>query len=349
MKLGDLAQSIPRDCFFVDTRPLAPYALRCGGVCRKGEPMKRNAILISLCIIFAGGAAAQADIFGSGADSFSIEFVTVGNAGNPPDANPNPAGAVPYGYRIGKYEVSEQMIDKANALGGLGITKDARGPDYPATSITWFEAARFVNWLNTSTGNLPAYKFDGAGAFQLWLPSDTGYNPANLYRNNLAKYFLPSLDEWHKAAYYDPAAGAYYDYPTGSDSVPDGIDFPGDPAFDAVFFDGGANLAPNVITDVGLFSPYGAAGQGGNVREWEETAFDRVNDVAGENRRDQGGSVNDSSNLLLAFNGISGVSPHFESPIIGFRVGSVVPEPNSVALLSVQLLLLLRLRRMDAY
>src|SRR5688572_3879726 len=75
----------------------------------------------------------MADVFGVGANSFEIEFVTIGNPGNPPDANPNPAGAVPYEYRIGKYEVSEEMIAKANALGGLGITKDTRGPDFPAT------------------------------------------------------------------------------------------------------------------------------------------------------------------------------------------------------------------------
>src|SRR4051812_45933792 len=86
-----------------------------------------------------------ADTFGSGANSFDIDFVTIGNPGNPPDANPNPAGAVPYTYRIGKYEISEQMIDKANALGGLGITKDTRGPDYPVTSVSWYEAAKFVN------------------------------------------------------------------------------------------------------------------------------------------------------------------------------------------------------------
>src|SRR5262249_10544749 len=126
-------------------------------------------------------SALLADTFGSGANSFDIDFVTIGNPGNPPDANPNPAGAVAYTYRIGKYEISEQMIDKANALGGLGITKDTRGADYPATSVTWYEAAKFVNWLNTSRGSVPAYKFDGSGNFQLWTPSDAGYDPANLY------------------------------------------------------------------------------------------------------------------------------------------------------------------------
>jgi len=78
-------------------------------------------------------ASAHADTFGSGANSFQIDFVTIGDPGNPPDANPNPAGAVSYEYRIGTYEISEQMIDKANSLGGLGITKDTRGPDMPAT------------------------------------------------------------------------------------------------------------------------------------------------------------------------------------------------------------------------
>ena len=57
--------------------------------------------------------------------------------------------------------------------------------------MSWIEAARFVNWLNTSTGNMPAYKFNG-GSFELWTPADPGYDPNNLYRNNLAPYFLPA-------------------------------------------------------------------------------------------------------------------------------------------------------------
>ena len=215
--------------------------------------MKRSTFLATV-ILFAAvvGDGARADTFGSGVHQFAIDFVAIGQAGNPPDSNPNPAGAVSYAYRIGKYEISEQMVDKANALGGLGITKDSRGPDMPATSVSWYEAARFVNWLNVSEGHAPAYKFDGTGSFQLWLPGDVGYDAANLYRNARAKYFLPSLNEWHKAAYYDPAAGVYYDYPTESDSVPDGNDFVGDPVFDAVFFDGGVNPGPNVVTEVGL-------------------------------------------------------------------------------------------------
>jgi formylglycine-generating enzyme required for sulfatase activity len=280
---------------------------------------------------------AQADEFGSGANSFSIDFVTIGSPGNPADTtgNPNPAGAVPYVYRIGKYEISEQMIDKANARGSLGITKDMRGPDFPATSITWFEAAQFVNWLNTSTGSAAAYKFDAGGNFQLWTPADAGYDASNLYRNKLATYFLPSLNEWHKAAYYDASAGVYYDYPTGSNAVPDGIDFVGDTVFDAVFDDGAFNAAPNEITNVGVLSPFGTVGQGGNVTEWLETAFDRGNDVPAEDRRENGGTWNGIDTGLFAPNGRTGLPPTFQSVALGLRISSQVPEPHSLSIAAI--------------
>ncbi len=95
---------------------------------------------------------ASADTFGTGANSFTIDLVPIGNPGNRPDTTgkPSPAGSVAYSYRIGKYEISEQMIDKANDLGGLGISKSSRGADKAVTNITWFDAARFVNWLNAN-------------------------------------------------------------------------------------------------------------------------------------------------------------------------------------------------------
>lgn len=308
--------------------------------------MNRTFVVGVFAAMVLHGACAQADEFGSGANSFSIDFVTIGNPGNSPDANPNPAGAVPYVYRIGKYEVSEQMVEKANTLdGALGITIDHRGPDFPATSVTWVEAAKFVNWLNTSSGFTPAYKFDANGNFQLWLPADSGYDANNLYRNRNAKYFLPSLDEWHKAAYYDPVAGRYWDYPTGSDDVPDGIDFPGDPNFDAVFFDGGLNPGPNVITDIGLLSPFGTAGQGGNAEEWSETAVDRINNEPSEHRLYLGGAWHSAANVLLAEHGGAGIAPGFAGDSVGLRVASAIPEPSGSLLIWVSLFALLQRRR----
>jgi hypothetical protein len=81
-------------------------------------------------------ASAYADTFGSGLNTFDIEFVNIGNPGNADDTtgDPNPAGKVDYTYRMGQFEISEDMINKANTLGGLGLTHDNRGANKPATS-----------------------------------------------------------------------------------------------------------------------------------------------------------------------------------------------------------------------
>ena len=62
--------------------------------------------------------------FGTGANAFTMDFVTIGNPNNVADTtgNPNPAGSVAYTYNLGKYEVSRDMITKANSAGSLGIT-----------------------------------------------------------------------------------------------------------------------------------------------------------------------------------------------------------------------------------
>lgn len=283
-------------------------------------------LLLPLSVVASN---ASADMFGTGTNTFEIEFVSIGNPNNPDDVTgaPNPVGKVEYSFRMGKYEISESMIAKANAAGGLSITTSARGPDKPATQVSWFEAATFVNWLNSSKGHTPAYKFN-SGTFELWQPGDSGYNPDNPFRNAQAFYFLPSVDEWYKSAYYDAAVGVYYDYPTGSDAEPDGIDFIGDPNFDAIFVNTNLDMPPHDITDVGVLSPYGTAGQGGNVWEWEETAFDLVNDSTSEFRGNRGGSwVNNSLGLL---SGVRRQENPFNSPnAIGFRVASV-PEPSTI-------------------
>jgi formylglycine-generating enzyme required for sulfatase activity len=297
--------------------------------------MKAASSLTFLAIAVFYTTIAHGDTFGNGANTFDIEFISIGNPDNPDDTtgDPNPVGKVEYAYRMGKYEISEDMINKANILDGLGVTHDNRGANQPATSISWFEAATFVNWLNTSKGHTPAYKFNGS-TFELWQSGDAGYNPNNPFRNGQAFYFLPSADEWYKAAYYDPTVGVYYDYPTASDSTPDGINFAGDTTFDAVFSDYGFGShisQPNDVTDVGVLSPYGTEGQGGNVWEWEETEFDLVNDSVSSPRGARGGDWSDMSiDLLSSLRGSGGV-PTNEVRYIGFRVASI-PEPCTLLL-----------------
>jgi sulfatase modifying factor 1 len=295
--------------------------------------MNRTATILSI-VYLASVTSSHADTFSNGANAFDIDFVTIGSPGNAPDlsGNPRPAGAVSRTYRIGKYEISRSMIDKANSAGSLGIVLPdnssfgGNGPNKPAAGITWFDAAKFVNWLNTSTGYQPAYKFVN-GDFGLWQVGDAGYNPNNLFRNSLSYYFLPSVDEWYKAAYYDPTTKTYYDYQTGSNTVPDGIDFAGDPNFDAVVNDGSYEGGPRDIFAAGALSPYGTMAQGGNVFEWEETEFlDLINDSVSSERAVRGGS-------WLWFAGSmqerSPGEPNGSRLDLGFRVASL-PEPSTV-------------------
>jgi len=276
------------------------------------------------------------ETFGSGTNQFSIDFVRVGNPGNAADTTglPNPVGAVSYIYNIGKYEVSRDMINKANAAGGLGIGMwdmspyGANGANRPATGITWYSAAKFVNYLNSSSGNKEAYKFDASGNFQLWSSTDAGYNANNLFRNSLAKFFLASLDEWYKAAYGSPS-GIWYNYPTGSDSAPQAVS---GGSVGAVYNGQGA---PADITNAGGLSPYGTMAQGGNVWEWVETAYDGINDSVGEVRTVRGGGWgNGAYDLVVTGNSSFPTTP--TNVDFGFRVASV-PEPSALSLLAVGL------------
>ena len=300
--------------------------------------------------------AAHAGIvtFGSGANQFDMVFVKVGDAGNAADAtgDPNPAGAVSYVYEMGKFEVSRNMITKYNAnfgmANGLEISIEdmtpygGNGANQPVTGVSWNEAARFVNWLNTSTGNQGAYKFTTNGAndnIALWESGDAGYDAANPYRNSLAKYVLPTIDEWYKAAYYNPETDTYSDYPSGLDTPPTAV--AGGMDMNTTVYDQPASQGPADVTNAGGFSPFGIMGLGGNVWEWQETEYDLVNDNVSTFRGFRGGDWRSNSSVLPSSYWFY-ANPTSENTFVGFRVVSLsstaaVPEPSSIALLIVGL------------
>lgn len=292
--------------------------------------------LVSACILAA--STAHADSFGGGANQFDISFVSIGDPNNPDDTTgePNPAGKVEYAYRMGKFEISRDMITKANNEGGLGITMDSMGfvaggarDDMPATGVSWFEAATFVNWLNTSQGHQAAYNFDGGGNFQLWTSAEAWQTGGeNLFRHKDAFYFLPSMDEWYKAAYFDASSSTYFNYPTGSDTAPAAV--ASGTAADTAVYSQNSSQGPADITLAGGLSPYGTMGQGGNVWEWEETEFDLLNDSSSSARGVRGGFWDFNSNLLLSSSRNIGI-PSLENGSVGFRVASI-PEPSTVLL-----------------
>jgi len=166
--------------------------------------------VVSPCTAFVCAAfilmphiSAQADTFGTSGNEFTIDFVNIGNTGNAADTTSY--GAVPYEYRASIYEISQNDITKATASGMANVTAGAWSNNQPAANISWYAAAAFVNFLNTNSGKTAAYNLAWSGsAWSMTLQSSSNAWTAggtNLYRNKDAFYFLPSENEWYKAAY----------------------------------------------------------------------------------------------------------------------------------------------------
>lgn len=300
-----------------------------------------NAVLVAVALLpLVSPAPAAADSFGSGEFAFDIEFVTIGQPGNRPDtvtpslnSAPLPTGTVDYAYRMGKYEISEEIIARANALSEaagnpLGLNVDVeRGPQKPATGLSWFDAARFVNWLNVDRGAPEAYKFDEQDQFELWAPGDDGYNPGNPFRNTRARYFLPSADEWHKAAYYDSANDRYWLYPFGSDDPPIPVASGNDPGTAVYNQDGPADV--HLAGGENLF---GLVGMAGNVYDWEETHVSLINDTVDGRRGGRGDSwILTTTPVGLSSSDRNSALARANPGTVGIRIASV-PEPSALLL-----------------
>jgi sulfatase modifying factor 1 len=304
--------------------------------------MKKFFLSVALGAFSSGVGPLQAGVvsFGTGANQFNMEFVTIGNPGNAADTTgtPNPAGAVGYTYGIGKFEVSEDMINKFNASQSLQISTDNRGLNKPATDVSWTQAARFVNWLNTSTGGSAAYKFADGNSFThmtAWTASDTlDYDPANPFRSKRAIYVLPSTHEWYKAAYYNPTDSTYYDFANGKNVAP--LSVASGTSDNTAVYSQAWGAGPADVDKAGGLSPYGVMGLSGNVSEWEEDSrffdYDTLSfrGIRGGNWRS---AANDLRSTFRDADSRAG-----EDSTVGFRVvtlstgGGEVPEPTSMAI-----------------
>jgi formylglycine-generating enzyme len=280
--------------------------------------------LLVAFVVLASGIVAQAvtithpNASGVGSTTINMDFVNIGNAGN--TADDTGKGAVGYDYRIGTYEVTaDQWAAVLAAAPSVGNAGNWSGTQ-PTTGTSWCEAAKFCNWLTTGDVNSGVYN-TSTWAIMDHQTAGTTYGTA---------YFIPTVNEWYKAAYYDGTAGVYYEYPTGSNIEPDGIDFEGDTVFDAVFNQDNQNYShthPNSVSNAGVASPYGTIAQGGNAWEWNETIlFATVRGV-------RGGGWEHSYIELEAWNGGRFGSPTSEDSDVGFRVASV-PEPVSLIMMA---------------
>jgi sulfatase modifying factor 1 len=187
--------------------------------------------------------------------------------------------------------------------------------------VSWFDGARFTNWL----GNGQGAGSTETGAYSLG--ADTGIvtvNPGS-------KVYLPSEDEWYKAAYYNGDLDFYSIYPNGDDVIT---------AADANYNN---NVGHSI--DVGSYpfasSDYGTLDQAGNVWEWNDA-------VIGSSRGLRGGSwgADPAYNLRATMRSSSATTS--ENEFIGFRVAASiasVPEPSSTLLLGLLLAAMVPYRR----
>ena len=279
-------------------------------------------------------SSAQADTFGTSGNEFTINFVNIGNAGNAADTTSY--GAVPYEYRASTYEITQDAINKATASGMTNVTAGPWTGNQPAANLNWYEAAAFVNFLNTSSGKTAAYDLSWSGtawSMALW-SSEQAWTAGgtNLYRNKDAFYFLPSENEWYKAAYYKGGGtnAGYWLYPTASSSEPTSVTS-GTSAGTAVYRNNNPDSAPAIVNSAGGLSPYGTMGQGGNVWEWNESALDGTNSSSSEFRVFRGGNWGSAAGNLRPSSRESD-DPLQQGVYLGFRVASV-PEPSTYALL----------------
>ena len=225
--------------------------------------MKRTMLLL---FMVANVAMADMSVTLNIDPDVAIDFVTVGDVGNPadePDWQGDRLGAVDYVYDIMKYEMTCDQLATLHPGRVLGCEMRVEGYPLPQP---YSDAAEYANRLNEDQGYPTAYRFDGNRVVP-WPEDHPGYNVVNPIRNSQAKFFIASPDEWHKAAYYDPSIGGYWDSALGTDS-PIPVDGPTTDPLSYV-----CCLGEQSVFTSGGASPYGTFGQTGNAREWEENGL----------------------------------------------------------------------------
>ncbi len=304
--------------------------------------MKRLTV-VSLCLLYISGVV-FGDSFGSGENQIEIDFVNIsGDASNangtnislyPPDhfASQHRSFTDPGNFRIGKFEITNNQWNKFTNIYGeptgspsYAYDQDSywTNPQVPVNRVSWYEAAQFVNWLNEIKGYDPAYKFIGTrGAsdytFMPWDSNDLGFNPNNPYRNENAFYFLPTEDEFVKAAYWNGTT--LQTYATTGDVIP---------VAEVDSFYGQIDGPWDGPWDVGRGTEElnGTYDMMGNATEWMESTFYGAYFSHSIRCHRGGGYFTDINDLTSSYR--YSIGPSSTPSSLGFRVASI-PEPYTI-------------------
>lgn len=268
----------------------------------------------------------------SASATVTIEWVTVGNPGNAADPLTG-YGAVGYEYQIGKYEVTNAQygaflnaVAKTDSYGlyntsmsSYGITRSGSSGSYsynvttalanrPVVYVSWFDAARFANWLANGQGIADTE----TGAYTL-----NSATSGIFTKNAGAQVYIPTEDEWYKASFFSGATSTYFYYAIGQNTITDS---------DANY--GAAGSILNVGSYSGNPSAYGTFDQAGNVAEWNDAII--ITGGPNNNRGVRGGAWSDNSQSWLRASQRDNHAPDYEYFDAGFRLASAaIPEPST--------------------
>jgi formylglycine-generating enzyme required for sulfatase activity len=326
---------------------------------------------VGLAVIGLPGVARAAIDPNSG-----IDFVTVGAVNNPAwtgGGSNNNRGSVGYVYNIGKFEVTTaQWAEFMNAAldrpandripnviapfgwGAVSTTPNVAGARrwtvpagnemIPTGGISWRTAAIYCNWLHNNKSTDRGAFLSGAYDASTFAYSGSFFTD-QLTRSPGARYWIPSLDEWMKAAHYDPAksnpdgtTGGWWMFSNSSNTQ---FIFAPPPSMGG---NGTANASWNSFTNpglnpysvplgayVGVTSPWGLYDVAGATGEWTEGYFQSPNEPFPRERYYEGSQWASpisfgNQDRVSAVGG--GEFPTYPGASVGLRIASSIPAPG---------------------
>jgi len=189
----------------------------------------------------------------------------------------------------------------------------------PIDGVSWYTAAMFCNYLHND--RLPTMDAVLSGAYDLRLFSDGQAEPRSHSPN--ARFWIPSADQWFRAAYYDFNNSMWRETPTPT----------GDPVIYGLPGIGEAGAGIYSYLPVGQYplqSPSGMLDAAGSVTEWTEFAWplqDPSWPVSG--RMAVGSGYYDAPELAGYLDRLGNYQFFGPNSLAGIRLAAAIPTPSS--------------------